>query len=62
MGVGGVGSVAAEMLTRCGVGRLMLYGEEGGQGTACRGWPGDQSAYVLCVWKWLLRRVGLVGE
>ncbi len=23
--MGGVGSVAAEMLTRCGVGRLMLY-------------------------------------
>lgn len=27
VGVGGVGSVAAEMLTRCGVGRLLLYGE-----------------------------------
>jgi ubiquitin-like modifier-activating enzyme 5 len=25
VGVGGVGSVAAEMLTRCGVGRLQLY-------------------------------------
>lgn len=25
MGIGGVGSVAAEMLTRCGVGRLLLY-------------------------------------
>lgn len=27
VGVGGVGSVAAEMLTRCGIGRLLLYGE-----------------------------------
>eukprot|EP01025_Chloroclados_australasicus_P044121 TRINITY_DN47579_c0_g1_i2.p1 TRINITY_DN47579_c0_g1~~TRINITY_DN47579_c0_g1_i2.p1 ORF type:complete len:468 (+),score=73.48 TRINITY_DN47579_c0_g1_i2:104-1507(+) len=25
VGIGGVGSVAAEMLTRCGIGRLMLY-------------------------------------
>ena len=25
VGVGGVGSVAAEMLARCGVGRLQLY-------------------------------------
>lgn len=24
-GIGGVGSVAAEMLTRCGIGRLLLY-------------------------------------
>lgn len=24
-GMGGVGSVAAEMLTRCGIGRLLLY-------------------------------------
>jgi hypothetical protein len=29
VGVGGVGSVAAEMLTRCGIGRLLLYGEPG---------------------------------
>lgn len=27
VGIGGVGSVAAEMLTRCGVGRLLMYGE-----------------------------------
>ena len=26
MGMGGVGSVAAEMLTRCGIGRLLMYG------------------------------------
>ena len=25
VGVGGVGSVVAEMLTRCGVGKLILY-------------------------------------
>ena len=25
IGVGGVGSVAAEMLTRCGVGKLIMY-------------------------------------
>jgi ubiquitin-like modifier-activating enzyme 5 len=25
VGMGGVGSVAAEMLTRCGVGRLLMY-------------------------------------
>lgn len=25
VGVGGVGSVACEMLTRCGVGRLLIY-------------------------------------
>jgi hypothetical protein len=36
VGVGGVGSVAAEMLTRCGVGRLLLYGE-------CRGVVGAPS-------------------
>lgn len=29
VGMGGVGSVAAEMLTRCGVGRLLMYGESG---------------------------------
>lgn len=27
VGIGGVGSVAAEMLTRCGIGRLLMYGE-----------------------------------
>ena len=26
VGMGGVGSVAAEMLTRCGIGRLLMYG------------------------------------
>jgi ubiquitin-like modifier-activating enzyme 5 len=26
VGIGGVGSVAAEMLTRCGIGRLLMYG------------------------------------
>lgn len=25
VGIGGIGSVAAEMLTRCGVGKLILY-------------------------------------
>ncbi len=25
MGVGGIGSAAAEMLTRCGIGKLILY-------------------------------------
>jgi ubiquitin-like modifier-activating enzyme 5 len=36
-GIGGVGSVAAEMLTRCGVGRLLLYDYDrrgAGAGTA----------------------------
>ena len=32
VGIGGVGSVAAEMLTRCGVGRLMMYDYD----TVCR--------------------------
>lgn len=27
VGIGGVGSVAAEMLTRCGIGKLLMYGE-----------------------------------
>lgn len=27
VGMGGVGSVAAEMLTRCGIGRLLMYGK-----------------------------------
>ena len=27
VGIGGVGSVAAEMLTRCGIGGLLMYGE-----------------------------------
>jgi hypothetical protein len=26
VGMGGVGSVAAEMLTRCGIGKLLMYG------------------------------------
>ena len=25
VGIGGVGSVAAEMLTRCGIGKLLLF-------------------------------------
>lgn len=36
VGMGGVGSVAAEMLTRCGIGRLLMYGgcKGGGMGVA----------------------------
>jgi hypothetical protein len=30
VGMGGVGSVAAEMLARCGIGRLLMYGEQRG--------------------------------
>lgn len=28
VGMGGVGSVAAEMLARCGIGGLLMYGRE----------------------------------
>ena len=38
MGVGGVGSVTAEMLTRCGIGKLILFDYD-------KVW----CVYVLCV-------------
>ena len=34
VGMGGVGSVAAEMLTRCGIGRLLMYGMRWSQSQA----------------------------
>ena len=47
VGVGGVGSVTAEMLTRCGIGKMRMRGEwggwEGGEGRDERGreeWKG----------------------
>jgi phosphoglycerate dehydrogenase-like enzyme len=38
VGMGGVGSVAAEMLTRCGIGRLLMYGAfRRATGPSCNG-------------------------
>lgn len=47
VGIGGVGSVAAEMLTRCGIGRLLLYDYDKVQplGGPCR----DTFSCLVCL-------------
>lgn len=40
VGVGGVGSVAAEMLTRCGVGKLVLFDYDKVRSSRCDGLVG----------------------
>jgi ubiquitin-like modifier-activating enzyme 5 len=43
VGIGGVGSVAAEMLTRCGIGRLLLYDYDKVHSTSLQGAPHPDS-------------------
>ena len=38
VGLGGVGSVAAEMLTRCGIGRLLMYDYDKVHVLPCLSW------------------------
>lgn len=45
VGMGGVGSVAAEMLTRCGIGRLLMYGECSPPPFPILGAPKQSSSY-----------------
>ncbi len=44
VGVGGVGSVTAEMLTRCGVGKLILFDYDKVSLTLCSLVPNDTRA------------------
>ena len=45
VGMGGVGSVAAEMLARCGIGRLLMYGA-----LMCRRSAGYSPALLRSAW------------
>lgn len=54
VGVGGVGSVAAEMLTRCGVGKLILFDYD----KVCRSVRNvDNIKYSLCFHDYIIGTV-----
>lgn len=50
MGMGGVGSVAAEMLTRCGIGRLLMYDYDkvGQPSCGCGQCPRMANGWFVC--------------
>ena len=50
VGIGGVGSVAAEMLTRCGIGRLLMYDYD-----KVNAWSGTVMFSIRCLlWQSLM--------